>query len=88
MKLIVLAAIGAVIAVPAAGQQQAPKTAEVSPPEPAGYQPPPSPPAPPNATYIQAPPPDVAFPPPAPLPSYPFCKRGQFDKCLQRHDPK
>ncbi|MGN6819348.1 MAG: hypothetical protein ACTHJR_11830 [Sphingomonas sp.] len=59
-----------------------------TPPQPAGYQPPPSPPAPPNATYVQAPPPEVAFPPPAPLASYPFCKRGQFDKCMQRHDPK
>jgi hypothetical protein len=28
--------------------------------------------------------PTQAFPPPAPLPSYPICKRGQYDKCRQR----
>lgn len=28
--------------------------------------------------------PDQAFPPPAPLASYPICKRGQYDKCMQR----
>jgi len=47
-------------------------------------------PRPPGATVVfkEAPPPDVAFPPPAPLAKYPVCKRGQFDKCVQRHDPK
>ncbi len=28
--------------------------------------------------------PDQAFPPPAPLPTYPICKRGQTDHCMQR----
>lgn len=28
--------------------------------------------------------PSQAYPPPAPLSHYPFCKRGQFDKCMQR----
>ena len=57
---------------------------------PGGYAPPPTPPPPPGATVVfqPAPPPDVAFPPPAPLASYPPCKRGQFDKCLQRNSPK
>ena len=33
--------------------------------------------------FRQAPPPSEAFPPPAPLDSYPVCKRGQYDKCVQ-----
>lgn len=32
--------------------------------------------------------PDQAYPPPAPLASYPWCKPGQFDNCKQRRDPK
>jgi hypothetical protein len=28
--------------------------------------------------------PTQAYPPPAPLASYPICKRGQFDNCMQR----
>lgn len=28
--------------------------------------------------------PTEAYPPPAPLQSYPICKRGQFDNCRQR----
>jgi len=28
--------------------------------------------------------PTEAYPPPPPLQHYPFCKRGQFDKCMQR----
>lgn len=32
--------------------------------------------------------PSVAFPPPAPLASYPICKRGQFDNCRQAGDPR
>ena len=35
-------------------------------------------------TFVQAPPPDQAFPPPPPLAKYPICKRGQFDNCMQR----
>jgi hypothetical protein len=31
-----------------------------------------------------SPSPSVAFPPPAPLKSYPVCKKGQFDDCRQR----
>lgn len=95
MKLIVFAAI-ATLAVPALAQETpqsapAPATTGASAePQPGGYAPPPAPPPPPGATVVfkEAPPPDVAFPPPAPLASYPVCKRGQFDKCVQRHDPK
>jgi hypothetical protein len=28
--------------------------------------------------------PSEAYPPPPPLQHYPFCKRGQFDHCMQR----
>jgi hypothetical protein len=28
--------------------------------------------------------PDQAYPAPPPLPSYPICKKGQFDNCRQR----
>lgn len=42
-------------------------------------------PAPGQQVIFQAaPPPDVAYPAPAPLPSYPICKKGQFDNCRQR----
>jgi hypothetical protein len=95
MKLIVFAAI-VTLAVPALAQETppsapAPATTDASAePQPGGYAPPPAPPPPPGATIVfkEAPPPDVVFPPPAPLASYPVCKRGQFDKCVQRHDPK
>jgi hypothetical protein len=96
MKLIVFVAAVAV-AVPALAQDTsqntptAPATNDSTAPDPqGGYAPPPPPPVPPGATVVfrQAPPPDVAFPPPAPLASYPVCKRGQFDKCIQRNDPK
>lgn len=86
MKLILLAAAVA-IASPAVAQDTT-KPVDTTPPQPAGYQPPPQPPAPPGAVYVQAPPPNVAFPPPAPLADYPYCKRGQFDQCKQRNDPK
>jgi len=88
MKLILFAAAIAV-ALPAAAQETA-KPIDTTPPQPAGYQPPPQPPVPPGVTpvYVQAPPPEVAFPPPPPQADYPFCKRGQFDKCKQRNDPK
>ena len=95
MKLIVFAAI-ATLAVPALAQETpqsapAPATADTTAQTPpGGYAPPPASPPPPGATVVfkEAPPPNVAFPPPAPLASYPPCKRGQFDKCVQRHDPK
>ncbi|OWK32804.1 hypothetical protein [Sphingomonas mucosissima] len=54
-----------------------------------GYQPNTSPmqgtPAP-GATvrFQQAPDPNTAFPPPAPMQNYPVCKKGQYDKCIQR----
>jgi len=41
----------------------------------------------PGATVVFVPStqtPTEAFPPPPPLPSYPICKRGQFDNCRQR----
>ena len=53
-----------------------------------GYAMPAQPPAPPGAIIQPGPTPTEAFPPPPPLPSYPFCKRGQFDNCMQRNDPK
>ncbi|MCT8000262.1 hypothetical protein NZL82_00040 [Sphingomonas sanguinis] len=54
-----------------------------------GYQPaqppmasPPAPGAP--VVFQQAPSPSQAYPAPAPLKSYPICKKGQFDQCRQR----
>lgn len=40
----------------------------------------------PGATvrFQQAPDPNTAFPPPAPMQNYPVCKKGQYDKCIQR----
>jgi len=38
--------------------------------------------------FQAAPPPDQAYPAPPPLDHYPPCKKGQYDKCLQRHSPK
>ena len=34
--------------------------------------------------FQAAPSPSQAFPAPAPLASYPICKKGQYDKCRQR----
>jgi hypothetical protein len=39
-------------------------------------------------TFQPAPTPDQAFPAPAPLASYPICKAGQFDNCLQASDAR
>ncbi|RYE03032.1 MAG: hypothetical protein EOP61_06285 [Sphingomonadales bacterium] len=42
---------------------------------------------PPGATVVFVPntlTPTQAFPPPAPLASYPLCKKGQYDNCRQR----
>ncbi len=54
-----------------------------------GYQPaqppmaaPPAPGAP--VIFKQAPTPEQAYPAPAPLKSYPICKKGQYDQCRQR----
>jgi hypothetical protein len=35
-------------------------------------------------TFQPAPSPDQAYPAPAPLAKYPVCKKGQYDKCIQR----
>jgi hypothetical protein len=88
MRLILLAAIA--VTMPALAQENPASTQPPPADPPGGYAPPPAPPPPPGATIVfqPAPPPDVAFPPPARLTSYPPCKRGQFDKCVQRHDPK
>ncbi|MDF2493180.1 hypothetical protein [Sphingomonas sp.] len=56
---------------------------------PGGYEPAGSPlkgtPEPGSRIVFQpAPPPSVAFPPPPPLPSYPPCKKGQYNNCMQR----
>ncbi|THD35273.1 MAG: hypothetical protein E7773_12570 [Sphingomonas sp.] len=85
MKLC-LALLCAAIAMPGYAQTTPAPTDPVG-----GYQPANPPvPRPPGVpiVFVQAPPPEVAYPPPAPLPDYPFCKPGQFDKCKQRHDPK
>ncbi|WP_267433290.1 hypothetical protein [Sphingomonas sp. GM_Shp_1] len=54
-----------------------------------GYQPaqPPMASAPPPGAPVvfqQAPSPSQAYPAPAPLKSYPICKKGQYDQCRQR----
>lgn len=36
-----------------------------------------------RVVFQPAPTPDQAFPAPAPLASYPICKKGQFDHCMQ-----
>lgn len=92
MKLILLAALA--VATPAVAQDTTatatPPTSTTATPTAGGYQP--STPAlqgapQPGVTpqFVPAPSPDQAFPPPAPLDHYPICKRGQFDKCLERH---
>jgi hypothetical protein len=99
MKPILTLALAA-IAVPAFAQDlppaspSAPQSVPASAPDPnapdpvGGYAPPPAPPAPPGANIQPGLTPDQAFPPPAPLASYPVCKKGQFDNCIQRNDPK
>ena len=102
MKLILLAA-AVIIATPAIAQQTPPAdpaaAPAAAPAAPAaadpvgGYQPSKpalSGPAAPGVTpqFVQAPPPDQAYPAPAPLAHYPICKRGQFDKCMERGSPK
>ncbi len=95
MKLILLAA-AALIAVPAMAQETpAPADpAMQAPPAPGadpvgGYQPS-APPMTGTVTpgvpvvFKQAPDPTTAYPPPAPLEKYPVCKKGQFDKCINR----
>lgn len=37
-----------------------------------------------TVTFQPAPSPDQAYPAPAPLAKYPVCKKGQYDKCIQR----
>lgn len=88
MKIVAVTTALALFATPALAQTTQPT--DNTAPNPAGYQPPPQPPVPAGVTpvYVQAPSPDVAYPPPAPLASYPPCKKGQFDKCVQRNDPK
>jgi hypothetical protein len=90
MKLILLAALAAATPVVA---QDMPAQTTTPQPSAGGYQP-----AQPAMTgpltpgvkpvYVQAPSPDQAYPAPPPLAYYPICKRGQFDKCLERNSPK
>jgi hypothetical protein len=89
MKLIVLAA--ALTIAGAAAAQKAPDTSPQTVGEPrGGYQPntplfssPPQPGQP--VVFVPNPQtPSEAYPPPPPLQHYPFCKRGQFDHCMQR----
>lgn len=51
-----------------------------------GYQPPAPPAITPGATvrFQQSPSIEQAYPAPAPLKSYPICKKGQYDNCRQR----
>jgi hypothetical protein len=35
-------------------------------------------------TFQPAPSPSEAYPAPAPMAKYPICKKGQYDKCMQR----
>ncbi len=37
-----------------------------------------------QVVFQQAPSPSQAYPAPAPLKSYPICKKGQYDQCRQR----
>ena len=37
-----------------------------------------------RVVFQPAPPPSVAFPPPPPMKSYPPCKKGQYNNCMQR----
>ena len=90
MKLILLAALA--VATPVMAQDM---PAQTTTPQPTagGYQPAqPAMVAPvtPGVTPvpIQAPSPDQAYPAPPPLDHYPFCKPGQFDKCMERNSPK
>ncbi len=96
MKLLALAAAlafsGAAIAQTAPATDDAKPGAETPPAEDprGGFQP--------TAPLFSAPPqpgqqvifvpnpqtPTQAYPPPPPLASYPICKRGQFDNCMQR----
>jgi len=81
---------------PAAPQQTSPMSTPTVEQEPltggdpiGGYQPaaPPmsAPPAPGQQVIFQpSVSPSQAYPPPAPLQSYPICKRGQYDNCRQR----
>jgi len=89
MKLIAL--VAALTLAGAAAAQKAPATSpQTAGNPPGGYQPTAplysSPPAPGQPAVIVPNPqtPSQAYPPPPPLQHYPFCKRGQFDKCMQR----
>ncbi|MES1975793.1 MAG: hypothetical protein V4472_25325 [Pseudomonadota bacterium] len=91
MKLILLAALAVTTPVMAQDMStQATQPAATAAPDPAGGYQPAQPalsgPLTPGVkpVFVQAPPPDQAFPPPPPLAHYPICKRGQFDKCVQR----
>ncbi|WP_322965534.1 hypothetical protein [Sphingomonas fuzhouensis] len=73
----------------ASGSVQANAAASAATMTPGGYQPaqPPmaSQPAPgAQIIFKQAPSPEQAYPPPAPLKSYPLCKKGQYNNCRQR----
>ncbi len=100
MKLIMLAGLLAIAAPAVAQDQTTPPPADPAAaaapagdpntPDPVGgYQP--SAPALQGAAtpgvapvFQAAPPPDQAYPPPAPLAKYPVCKKGQYDNCIQR----
>ena len=100
MKLIALAAASLVaFATPAMAQTvqsdgsitAAPSDEAQTPADPKGGYQPSTPPIvgtpEPGATVVFVPntqTPSQAYPAPAPLASYPICKRGQYDKCRQR----
>ena len=89
MKMIAL--VAALALATAASAQKAPDTSpQTTGNPPGGYQPTAplysSPPQPgQQAVFVPNPQtPTQAYPPPPPLQHYPFCKRGQFDHCMQR----
>ena len=85
MKLILFA-----VALTIAGAASAQKAPDTSPQTtgnpPGGYQPTSgsSQPGQPAVFVPNPQTPSEAYPPPPPLQHYPYCKRGQFDHCMQR----
>lgn len=77
-------------AAPPAAPMSAPMPAQTTGGDPVGGYQPSAPalsgPVTPGATVVfqAAQSPDQAYPAPAPLAKYPVCKKGQYDKCIQR----
>jgi hypothetical protein len=85
MKLLIAAAV-ALLATPALAQDQSMQADPA-----AGYQPAspmPAVPAGATVTFQQAPSPGEAYPAPAAMDHYPWCKPGQFDNCRENENAK